>query len=162
MKKYMKEHNDLPRYGLQDIVVTYDVGLAAALGSVGYKVFVDRKEGEYFPVFRIEANKNTDFFINNYYQNHLMVDAHVLASNIEILGGIIPGSLEQNTLGNKMPLKISPKPTSEDVKRFQEEKEAKEEQNRVYENEEDQYSDCLANLDDKDISEIIDDEDIPY
>ena len=151
MKKYVIKNKTSFSGDLKMFLITNDVGLAAALGSVGYSVLINRKEKQQFPVFKIEVNNNTGWFINKYYQNDLMVDAYVFASNMEILGGIIPGSLEQNTLGNKMPLKISPEPTSEDVKRFQEEKEAKEEQNRVYENEEDQFSDFLEDLDENDL-----------
>ena len=144
MKKYVIKNKSSFSGDLKMYLITYDVGLAAALGSVGYSVLINRKEGQQFPVFKIEFNNNTGWFINKYYQNDLMVDAYVFASNMEILGGIIPHYLEQRLHGNKMPLKISPKPKGwEGIKEVQEAEESTEEQLRdFYDEQAEEFYDC--------------------
>ena len=138
MKKFIKEKfenlsDTTPDFLKHDFVLTNDTGLAGALGTIGYRVVIERKKDENFPSYKIGMDENTDENINNYYLGSLIISAYHLAPEV--------------------PLRKAPKPTGkQDVKEVQEE----EEQNiRYYESEEDQYSDMLRNLDDDDIAEIM-------
>ena len=53
MKNYKIKYCNYYPYESYYLIATSDIGLAAALGSMGYTVLVDRKEKEYFPVFNI-------------------------------------------------------------------------------------------------------------
>ena len=89
MKKFIKaKHADIFGYK-HDVVLTDDIGLAAALGSVGYDVFFEKQGKACFPYYRIVAREGIDADINRYYQGHLMVNAHLFAENIEALNNII-------------------------------------------------------------------------
>ena len=163
MKKYKIEYHNYFPYEPYYLVLTCDIGLAAALGSMGYTVLVDRKVNEYFPVFNIVSRvfpdlpiEKTERNINKYYLGHYMVDAYLLASNIEILSNIVHGTLK-HSYNNEMPLKKSSILTNEqDIKEIQEEEEPTEEQLRDF------YNEHAEEFFDFDISDIIDDEDIPF
>ena len=154
MKKFIKEKfenlsDTTPDFLKHDFVLTNDTGLAGALGTIGYRVVIERKKDENFPSYKIGMDENTDENINNYYLGSLIISAYHLAQNIEILSSIEV----TESCSIEVPLRKAPKPTGkQDVKEVQEE----EEQNiRYYESEEDQYSDMLRNLDDDDIAEIM-------
>ena len=92
MKKFIKaKHADIFSCN-HDVILTDDIGLAAALGSVGYEVFFEKQDKAYFPFYRITAREGIDADINKYYQGHLMVNAHLFAENIEALNNIIGSS----------------------------------------------------------------------
>ena len=136
MKKYKIEYCDYHPYEPYYLIITYDIGLAAALGSIGYTVLVDRKKNEYFPVFNIVSRvfpdlpiEETEKNINKYYKGHFMVNAHLFASNIEILSNIIHGHLRYS-YNNEMPLKKSSILVNKQyIKEFQKKEESKEEKN---------------------------------
>ena len=141
MKKYMKGK-------CVGIIETYDVWLTAALGSIGYPVFIKKQKEDSFVKYEILIGDQNYKDINSYYLGQLRVSAYILAGNIEVLSNINPSE----PYSIEIPMKKSPKPTSnQDVKKVQEE-EPTEEQLRDF------YNDHAGGvLGDKDISEIIDD-----
>ena len=113
MRNYKIEYCDYTPYEPYYLITTCNSGLAAALGSIGYTVLVDRAKNEHFPVFNIVSRvfpdldiEVTERNINKYYQGYFMVDANLFASNIEILSNVICSQL-RHTYNNEMPLKKS-------------------------------------------------------
>ena len=170
MKNYLIEYCNYFPHEPYYRVVTCDTGLAAALGSIGYTVLANRRKNEHFPVFDIISRvfpdldiEETEKKINKYYQGRFMVDAHLFASNIEILSNIICSQLRY-TYNNEMPLKKSSilvnRQHIKDLKRL---KKLEEKQNLKFnKNKQEKISDSLGDLDDNDISDIIGNEDLLF
>ena len=89
MKKYKQEHYHDVTDDYFNYLLTHDVGLAAVLGCLGYKVYIERKKDTYFALFRIVIKEGITLDINKYYTESLAVNAYALTSNIEILSNIV-------------------------------------------------------------------------
>jgi hypothetical protein len=151
MKNYKIEYCNYFPHEPYYRVLTCDIGLSAALGSIGYTVLVHRNKNEHFPVFNIISRvfpdleiEETEKKINKYYQGRFMVDAHLFASNIEILSNIICSQLRYS-YNNEMPLKKSSILVNrQHIKDLKKLKKLEEKQNlKFYENKKDQFSDSL-------------------
>lgn len=106
MKKYKREHYSDIFGDEYNYFITHDVGLAAALGSLGYKAYIQKKKDNYFPIYQIQSKDGIGENINSYYLGRFLVDAITLANNIEILSNIPCGS--SDFISMEVPMKRSP------------------------------------------------------
>ena len=105
MKNYKKGQYTDAFGDEHNYILTHNVGLTAALGSIGYEVILDSKKGNCFPHYRITIDKDIDENISRYYLGHITVNAYLLATNIEILSNIS----SEDSISISVPLKSSPK-----------------------------------------------------
>jgi hypothetical protein len=86
------------------------MGLAATLGSIGYKLNIKMEEDDEFPpyYFQIEdIDEEIIIAINRYYLSNLRVDAITLNHNLEVLSNLLISS--SKFLRMEVPMRICTK-----------------------------------------------------
>lgn len=69
----------------QDIFITFDIGLAAALITLGYELKTVDKTNIKKSRFMIKRDEHIDKMINEFWSNKLLLPARTLIENIKML-----------------------------------------------------------------------------